>query len=201
MAKDIESTSLELTFDIAEAFLDQFFDEGLLRDLPVIGMFYKTACLVKSIPDRIFLAKLFRFVKAIEMITPAERDAFIKRLEKDPKTLQRVGEAIVLILDKLDDMEKPELLGKAFRAYVRGAITYEQFRRLSVAIDVSLVADLQQLGSLTTSADQSLLEHLAGTGLARPSTTSLTETGSHVFNNIEITKTGDLFQKLYRDQL
>lgn len=201
MAKDIENTSLELIFDIAEAFLDQFFDKGLLQDLPVIGTIYKSARLLKSIPDRIFLAKLFRFVKAIEMITLAERDAFRERLEKDPKTLQRLGDAIVLVIDKLDDMEKPELFGKAFRAYVRGAITYEQLRRLGAAIDASLISDLQQFGSLTTLAEQSLLEHLAGTGLTRPSTTSLTETGSHVFNRIETTETGELFQKLYRDKI
>jgi hypothetical protein len=201
MTKDNERTSLEIALGIGEASLDQILDEGLLRDVPVLGTVCGMARLAKSIPDRIFLAKLSRFVKAIEMISPEERIAFRRKLERDPKTLRRVGETLVLVLNKLDDMDKPELLGKAFRAYVRGVITYEQFRRLSAAIDASLVSDLQQFGTEVTSVDQSLLEHLASTGLARPSTAGLTETGGLVFSSIKITEIGELFQKLYRDQL
>ena len=43
------------------------------------------------------------------------------------KKAKNLGDAIVLILDKLDDLEKPEMLAKVFAALVRNKITHESF--------------------------------------------------------------------------
>jgi hypothetical protein len=197
MADDIPTTSLEVLLETAEALLHE--NEDLLRYVPLLGTAYKVACLGKSISDRIFLCKLQRFVGSIATISSEERAAFMKRLDGNPEQLRKVGETIVLAINKLDDMEKPELLGKIFRAYVRGVITNDQFRRLTAAVDAALVSDLLQFG-ITGSKDNPVLKNLMGTGLTTTGTTALTATGQPVFNTIVKTEIGEVFQKLYRDQ-
>jgi hypothetical protein len=60
-----------------------------------------------------------------------------------PRFNNPVGNAIVLILDKLDDLEKPEMLAKVFAALVRNKINPETFRRLASAIDIGFLEDLK----------------------------------------------------------
>ncbi len=58
-----------------------------------------------------------------------------------------MGEELLLILDKLDDMVKPDLVGRLFKAFVSGAIDHAEFRLMAAAID-RLTAT--QLGALVS---------------------------------------------------
>jgi hypothetical protein len=55
---------------------------------------------------------------------------------------------LILLLDRLDDMDKADLIGRAFRALVLGKINQEQFSRLAAGIDRSHIADLRELGTI-----------------------------------------------------
>jgi hypothetical protein len=89
--------------------LDNFIEDELLQDIPVLGEYTKPLRIIKSIPDRIFLAKVSLVMKSIDKITPEQRLEFLKRHESDLIN-ETVGEALVLILNKMDDMDKPEML-------------------------------------------------------------------------------------------
>ncbi|MCX6923227.1 MAG: hypothetical protein NT154_08470, partial [Verrucomicrobia bacterium] len=75
--------------------------------------------------------------------TEAEKNKFLEEDLRDPKSTKQLGDALVLILDKLDDLEKPAMLAKVFAAYVRGHIDYADFRRLAAGIGSSFVGDLK----------------------------------------------------------
>lgn len=197
MTDDIKATSMELALELAEVPLDQLLAEGLLRDIPVLGTAYRMARLALSIRDQIFLAKVVRFLIPVKRIPDEEREAFTRRLAEDRGTARKAGEAILLIIDKLDDMEKPEMVGKIFCAYIRGSISLEHFRRICAAIGAANISDL---GKFASQEDESLLRDLVGTGLAAMSTAALNEVGHHVFSRFEKTALGDLFQRLMRDQ-
>ena len=61
-----------------------------------------------SVRDPLLAKKLGRFLFALQSVPLDERQAFHDSL-MDRADRRRVGEALLLLLDRLDDMDKPEL--------------------------------------------------------------------------------------------
>jgi hypothetical protein len=102
----------------------------------------------KTIRDKLFVRKVWDFLRACPKFNDLERLEFVREHLEDPKKAEKLGNAIVLILDKLDDLEKPEMLAKAFAALVRNKINPEIFRRLASAIDIGFLEDLKAFAEL-----------------------------------------------------
>lgn len=131
--------------DIGELTLDSVLKEGVLQDLPVVATLtgiWKTG---RSIRDLLFLKKLASFLIELKNINPGDRTEMIRRLEEDDCFTQRVGESVILLLERLDHLDKPTLVGRAFRAYCEGFIDAEQLQRMNQVIDRAFMPDLQQL--------------------------------------------------------
>lgn len=126
--------------DVAEAGLDQLLDDGLLRDVPVLGTIIRLRSAAGVVRDNIFARKVARFLIRHMAIPAAERQTFLATLRTSQER-RRLGETLLVLLDRLDDLQKPELLGRLFAGYVRGEIDYATFRRLGTALDrISLEA-------------------------------------------------------------
>ncbi len=137
-----ESGLTDLPQDIAEVGLDAFLDEGIVKELPVIKTvvsFFRTGICLR---DALFLKKVSIFLSDIGKIPQQKRDDFIKRLNSTHKQKRRVGNTLILILERLDDLDKPAILAKCFIAYLNEIVTFEEFRRLAIAIDRAYVSDL-----------------------------------------------------------
>jgi hypothetical protein len=124
----------DIASDVGEILLDSALDEGLLRDIPVFSWIAKTYGLVNTIRERIFLQKIFRFPQGAQATTAEERRAFAERMEADPGYQRKVGEGL-LLLDRHESVDKSELLGRVFGAFVRNEISYGEFERYAFIID------------------------------------------------------------------
>jgi hypothetical protein len=116
--------------------------------LPVVGLLQKLWKAAWSIPTYLFMKKMIRFLAELKDIPPEERQSQIAKLEVVPGEKEKVGEAILLLLDRLNDMRKPAMAGRAFKAYLEGRILREQLDSLNYAIDrldVSTVPTIDQL--------------------------------------------------------
>jgi hypothetical protein len=71
----------------------------------------------------------------------------------------------VLILDKLDDLEKAGIVAKVFAALVLGKIDEKTFRQLAAAIDIGFLEDLVALSQDHASRKPKLMRSLLRTGL------------------------------------
>ncbi|KAA3626806.1 MAG: hypothetical protein DWQ09_14540 [Proteobacteria bacterium] len=69
----------------------------------------------------------------------------VERLEQDDAYSQNVGESIILLLDRMDDISKPKLVARAFKAFSTGAIDSTQLQRINYAIDKLLMVDIEKL--------------------------------------------------------
>jgi hypothetical protein len=81
--------------------------------------------------------------------------------------MARVGETMLLVLDKVTDLEKPALLGKVGAAFLDDEIDASAALRLIHAIDLSSTLDLQAfLNKEESLADDGSLwpQRLAGVG-------------------------------------
>jgi hypothetical protein len=156
----------DLAVDLGEFELGALLDEGVLREIPVIKSVIACRKTWTAIQDQLFLRKVVGFLTACPRFTEAEKEAFIREHLDDAQKAKKLGDTIVLILDRFDDMEKPELLAKFFAVFVRGKIDLETFRRLATAIDIGFIEDLKNfVGHCSFTVNADLASNLVRTGL------------------------------------
>ena len=142
VVNSISSEQLKIIPDIAEAGLDSFLDEGLLKELPAIKHLIGFIKAGKNIRDKLFLKKILLFHRELNNVPQENRKKFVDKMEKQENIRRRVGEALLLILERLDDMEKPVLIAKIFASYIKEEIDYTTMKRLITIVDRAVLSDL-----------------------------------------------------------
>ena len=168
LSDNLPSRATELAADLLEPGIDALMSSGVLREIPLLGSVVKLANAGRAIADRILLAKLLRFVQGVEDVSDDERREFAYRMKTDDNFRERVGESVLLAIDKVDDLDKPAILARALRALVRRKIELAAFRRLTSAITTGYSADLHDLvesGNEQADDRTELFRRLVPTGL------------------------------------
>jgi len=146
LSESITSSSItKISTDLIEVGLDSFLEDGLLKDIPIIGTIVGLAKTGIGIRDKLFAKKILKFLFEIKDIPFGTRIEFIEKIDTDPNYTTKVGETILLIIDKLDDIKKAELIGRLFVYSVNGTIDYMMFLRLSTIIERCFLLDLSKL--------------------------------------------------------
>ena len=159
----------DLLQDAAEFSLDALLDDGVLKDIPVVGTVAKLYGVAARVQGYVFTKKVRRFLTELAAIPLAERERFAERLERDPEQREKTADALIVLLDKLDDLAKAPLLARAFSRYVRAEFDFTTFRRLATAVDRCLVDDLDALEKIEkrpAPLDDYVGDVLVSTGLA-----------------------------------
>jgi hypothetical protein len=153
----------ETAIEMADIAIDQLLDDDLLKELPFIEWGVKAARVTRMIRDRLFLRKVMSFVNNLR--TPsAKRQEFRDKLAGDPKLRKKLGEVLLIHLDHLNDLDKPEYTARMYDAMLAGQIAFAQFRKLIDAIDLAYIEDLHALAN-GTDLDNSEMASLVRTGL------------------------------------
>ena len=155
----------DLLTDAAEFSLDQILRGDLVKEIPIFGTLARLYKVGVGIRDYLFVKKLLRFFGKLSDISQEERERFGKRMDEDEGYRQKVGDHIVLVLDRLDDVSKAELAGRIFRAFVQAEIDLETLLRFCVAIDRCLVSELNEFMEWGNSFDMAGVRSLSSAGL------------------------------------
>jgi hypothetical protein len=137
----------DITADVSEFALDAELGEGILEKIPVFGLLVKGYGVVTTIRDRLFLKKVAQFLLGGSEVIEDEKGQFREKLDSDPSFCRKVGETLVLLLDRQEDFDKAFILGKVFRGCLKDIIEYDTFLRLAAAIDKAFIGDLRNLES------------------------------------------------------
>jgi hypothetical protein len=130
LAKTVENSgALEAAGELAKIGLDSIFESDLIAEIPVVSTIAALCRLSTGLRERIFLKKISRFLCELRKAPEAERAAFAARLDVSPEERTRVAEALFILLDRLDDLEKAELLARAFAALLKSDIDHAEFKR------------------------------------------------------------------------
>lgn len=135
----------EIVQDIAEAALDSVLIDGIAKDIPIVGMIVRLGKAAFTIRDYFLIRKVLVFLQGMSETTHEQRQAFVSEIEADPKYQQRVGETIIMLLDRLDHIDKSRLIARVFSACVKGEIDYDEFLRISTAVERAFIGDLNDL--------------------------------------------------------
>jgi hypothetical protein len=139
----VKSGGKDIAIEGADIVLDVVTDSELVDELPVVSWIVKAGRIGQSIRDQLFVRKLQRFLMALEQIPDNERMAFGEQLNDDSAVRQDLGEQLIIILDRLDELEKADMLARAFRAYIAEDIPYDLFLRIARVIDRCMIHDLK----------------------------------------------------------
>lgn len=163
--------------DLSEAGIDPLLQEGFLRDVPLLGTVIGAIRTAGSIRDLLLVKKLGRFIRALQAVPLHERKAFDRSLGSVEER-HRIGESLLLLLDRLDDMSKPELIGRLFQAYIRTEIDFPAFQQMATSIGRLHVAHIDALiefyashakGRSVKPPELDVLQALSFSGLVRVS--------------------------------
>lgn len=140
-AKDLGDLAKEL----GEVGLDNILEDGLLKDIPVFSTISGLYKMGLNIRDRIFAKKILSLLLELTEISAKDRSEFINKVDNDPQFESKVGETIIMIVDKAESLQKSKLLGKLLAANIKGLITYNQFLKLSSIINRAFIPTLNSL--------------------------------------------------------
>ena len=148
MIESIANSDLkDVAVDIAEISLDSIMQDGIAKDIPIIGSLFKLYSAGKTISGKIFERKIVAFLIETEKTDKESKEKFYKELKADDGLKKRTGEVILVMLEKIDDIEKATLLGKLFKRKMEGKIDFELFHRLATVIANTFLPDLKLLTS------------------------------------------------------
>ena len=122
-------------------------DSAIGEAIPFIDRAIKVWRAAGKFRDAMLARKLLSFISDPALQTADARARMREHAESEEG--KRIGEALFLVLDRLNDMQKPVWLAKSYAAYLANEISVSNFRRLASAIDIAFRDDLIALISTT----------------------------------------------------
>lgn len=147
------SSLSDVSVEASDIALDLLLKDGLFKDIPVIGWLFKSGSAIKSITERLFLKKVALFLYGVGKASLRERKIFKNKLSNDPKYKIKVGENILLLIDRHDRLEKSYMLGQLMSKVITGECTFDLFLRIATALDHSTIEDIKDLYTHTKNID------------------------------------------------
>lgn len=125
----------ELIGEIGESVMDNFLDDEILKDIPLVGLLFKMKNVVTTIQDKLFAKKLLSFLKELENVPIEKRYEQINKIDSNSEYKTKVGEKLLFIINNCEDSEKSKVIGKIFKAFLEEKINYDDFLRSSNCIN------------------------------------------------------------------
>ena len=132
-----------IAIDFTELTIDSILNDGLIKEVPIIGTLVNLSKMGANIHDKLFLKKILSFLNGLKDISAEDRNKIIKEIDDSKKYRVRVGEKILYIIDSCNDFENSERVSIIFRAFVEGKISYDDFLRTANVIQKITNYDLQ----------------------------------------------------------
>ncbi|NMM44751.1 hypothetical protein HH303_09695 [Rhodospirillaceae bacterium KN72] len=132
----------DIAVDLAEVGLDAVTKNELIAAIPVFGNIARILGAGVSIRDRLFLKKIASFLNELQSVSQEKRIKFVRELEEDSGTRAKAGAALMMLIDRLDDLDKPPIIGRLYKARIENRITGDELRRFSMIVDRAHFPDL-----------------------------------------------------------
>lgn len=168
--KDLTGNSIELTSELGELTIDQFIDNDLLKEIPFFSIFYKSIKTAKGIREAMFVMKVYKFMKEFNSIKEKEKDLFLQKISSDSKERTKIGQTLILILEKIDNLDKTSILANLFAAYMEQKISKSEFMHLCSIVQASFIDHLETFFKTQKINDipQEIQSSLSSFGLMSP---------------------------------
>jgi len=122
--KTIKHTDLQnVTVDLSEVLIDSLIDDGIAKDIPIIGTIVGLGKATLGIRDSLFLKKVIYFISEIKNIPANTRNQMIDKIDSSKEYKIKVGEKLLYIIDKCEDHQKSSIIARLFVGFIKGLLT------------------------------------------------------------------------------
>lgn len=147
----------DLAKDYAEIGVDALTESQIASEIPIVKSVIAAFNTVGTIKDQILAGKLVRFISNLSELSSEERLKMIEDLNKSERYAGKVGATIIELLDRMESERKPELTARCFVFYVREIITFEELRRILLAIERMPSFDLDEIEKFSKYSESELM--------------------------------------------
>lgn len=126
--------------------VDALLDSGALKEIPLVNTVMGIFNVAGTVRDQLLATKLLRFLSQLSEVPQEERTAMVDKLNESTQFAGRAGAAVIEILDRMESEKKPELAARCFAAYARDEISFEELRRILLALERIPSFDIEKLG-------------------------------------------------------
>jgi hypothetical protein len=168
LTRSVATESLaDLLGKVSETALDSVLEAGILRDIPVIGVITGMMKAGRDMRDSLFLRKVAIFLKEMSQTSAEDCAKFVAQFDSDEKQ-HEFGQAILMLLDRSEDMNKPRLIAKIITAHIQEHIDAAKTMRLCAIVNRCFTQDLSILENFsegTQGENSAIAESLFSVGL------------------------------------
>lgn len=159
LAKELVNTSQDIIIDIVEIGLDSILTDGIVKEIPVVKTLATFFNIGLNIKDRYFAEKLIKFILELrnEQIDEEKRLEFKSDMEIE-SFKKKTTERLIIILDKLEEINKTIYITKLFKGFIEKKITWDEFRDFSKYIDFMTTKDFELLKFLSNFVHDDIID-------------------------------------------
>jgi len=173
LSKDLEKTNDEIAstiVDVGESALDVF-QEETYKEIPILKYIMLVPKTVHGVQDRLMAKKILVFATALTTASLEQRTKFIEELSSDKR--EKIFEKIYMTLQAATDVDRAQIVGQLFEAYIRGVLNETQFNSAMHAanmIDLETIDDLHAYYAGNDNIPGEKLDYFAGLRLVNTKT-------------------------------
>lgn len=185
----IFDTSIDLSMDISEIYLDMLSSDGVIKDIPALGTVYKIGKLGYSVGQLAFIKKTLIFAQEMQRKNVGS-DVLEKHKQlmvANPKKYYKELELIIEYLNRQVGYEKSVLNARIYYMYLEGQLDYEDFVLLLETVDQIHLMDIETLISIYKKGFLEFGEPCSKIACIRLSSCALVE----YYNGISVRSEGD----------
>lgn len=141
----VNAISLKEQFsDIIEALLDSQTENEFVKELPIVGWVMKSIGVVDKIKTKFLVNKILYFLKGISSISEYELRSFETKYLSNPKSIEKFYESLLISIDRLNHLDKSEIIASLFKSLIRGKIDNAFFFRSVNIVESIFIEDLKE---------------------------------------------------------
>ncbi len=149
MQETIEYGNLEFLGDIGEIMIDATLNEGVLKEVPILGTLVGIYKCIRNVYDVLFAKKLVAFLIPIKDVSPEKRGEAIRKWEEDKDYRGKVGDTLLGMIQRCDDAVKAKWLSMLFYELVLIKGWSRLFMRAEKTLSSLSVMDVQAFLNMT----------------------------------------------------
>ena len=143
LEETIKDSDLQnVTIGLSEIIFDKLIDNGIVKDIPIIGTVVGLGKATLGIKERLFLKKIIYFISELKNIPQDKRRRIVEKIDGSGKFRTKVGEKLLFIIDRCEDHEKVQIIARLFAAFLSQKLSYKEFLRSSFIVERTVLEDL-----------------------------------------------------------
>lgn len=137
VSNELVQTSIDLGTDYSEMVIDNFIDDGILKEIPFVKTIYAIGKLSLSVRDRFFVKKLFVFLKEFHSgnLHVNKISNFKDKMKQDEKYRNKVTEHLIVYTEAFLEIDKAKIFSRLFLAHINGHYSWEHFLHISKCLN------------------------------------------------------------------